>query len=173
MTLTTTFKRLRAVPACTGRYKFLRAALKDTKDSEPINLLTILEINGLDDAMWALRATAENCDVPARLMAADFAEQVLLIWQKYSDNRRLELSIKAARDFAHGYITREELAAAGDAARDAWARGEAWAAARNAWAAAWGDAAREKQREIFISYLQPEAQPNEGGNIENSQDYKG
>ena len=59
------------------------------------------------------------------------------------------------------------------AMRDAWARGEAWGAARNAWAAAWGDAAREKQREIFISYLQPEAQPNEGGNIENSQDYKG
>ena len=138
MTLTTTFKRLRAVRACTDRYKFLRAALSGVKDSEPINLLTILETNGLDDAIWALRATAENCDVPARLMAADFAEQVLPICSK---DQLPGLTIKAARDFAHGYITREELAAARDAARDA-----AWAAARG------------KQREIFVSYLQPEAQ---------------
>ena len=49
-----------------------------------------------------------------------------------------------------------DAGAAGDAARDVWAARGAWAAARNAWAAAWD--VREKQREIFISYLQPEAQ---------------
>lgn len=157
MTLTTTFRRLRAAGACKERYKFLRAALKDTKDTTPINLLTILETNGLDDALWALQATTENCDVPARLMAADFAEQVLPIWQKDSKDQRLGLAIKAARDFAHGRITREELAAAGAAAREAaWAAGAAREAAWDAWAAR--EAAGEKQREIFISYLQPEAQ---------------
>jgi hypothetical protein len=157
MTLTTTFRRLRSARACTERYKFLRAALKDVKDTEPINLLTILETNGLDDALWALSATAENCEMVARLMSADFAEEVLPLWQKYSQDKRPELAIKAARDFAHGRISVKERdaawaavraaawAAAGDAAGDA-----AWAAAR---AAAWeaagaaaGTAARDAAR---------------------------
>ena len=202
MTLTTTFNLIRKANACAGRYKFLRYALHAVTDDEPINLLTILETNGLDDAIWALSATAENCDTVARLMAADFAEQVLPIWQKYSEDTRPELAIKAARDFANGLITAEQRAAAGAAAGDAawaaagaaawaaaraaawaaagdaagaaagdaaWAaaRAAAWAAAGHAaraaagdaaWAAAWaaaGAAARAKQREIFISYLQP------------------
>ena len=170
MNLTTTFNLLRKAGACTSRYKFLRESLKGVKDDEPINLLTILEINGLDDALWALCATAENCDKVARLMAADFAEQVLPIWQKYSTDKRPELAIKAARDYAHGRITRKELAAAHAAAHAAaWdaARAAAWDADRSAsasasaaagdaaGAAAW-DAAGAKQRKIFINYLQPE-----------------
>ena len=140
MTLTTTFRRLRSAGACTERYKFLRAALKGVKDTEPINLLTILRTNGLDDALWALSATSKNCDKVARLMAADFAEEVLPIWtRKYSRDKRPELAIKAARDSAHGRISVEEL----DAARAA-----AWDAA--------GDAARAKQIEIFTRYLQEE-----------------
>ena len=95
MKLTTTFTLLHKAGACTSRYKFLREALKDVKDDEPINLLTILETNGFDDALWALCATAENCDKVARLMAADFAEQVLPIWQAYAPkDNRLELAIK-------------------------------------------------------------------------------
>jgi hypothetical protein len=140
MKLTTTFKRLRAAGACKTRYKFLRAALKGVKDTKPINLLTILETNGFDDALWALQATTENCDTVARLMAADFAEEVLPIWQKYSADKRPELAIKAARDFAHGRITASERAAAGDAAWDV-AGAAAWAAAgAAAWAAAWATA---------------------------------
>ena len=171
MTLTTTFKHLRDVGACKSRYKLLRAALKGVKDTEPINLLTILNTNGLSDALWALRATNENCDKIARLMAADFAEEVLPIWNKYSDNKRPELAIKAARDFANGHISLQEMAAAGDAAWtagaaacDAWA---AWAACDAASAAATTWAARaacdacdacdaeKKQIEIFTCYLQP------------------
>ena len=165
MTLTTTFKRLRKAGACEHRYKFLRQALKGVEDTEPINLLTILETNGLDDALWALRATTENSDKVARLMAADFAEEVLPLWRKYSQNKDPELAIQAARDFANGLITHEEMAAAGDAAWDA--RAAAWAAAgaaarATAGAAAWtARAARatawEKQKEIFTRYLQPEA----------------
>ena len=136
MTLTTTFRRLRSAGACTERYKFLCVALKGVKDTEPINLLTILRTNGLDDALWALSATAENCDKVARLMAADFAEEVLPIWRKYSQDKRPELAIKAARDSAHGRISVEELAAARAAAGAA-----AWDAARAAaWAAAWAAA---------------------------------
>ena len=144
MTLTTTFNLLRKANACAGRYKFLRNALPAVTDDEPINLLTILETNGLDDALWALSATAENCDKVARLMAADFAEQVLPLWRKYSTDKRPELAIRAARDFADGLITAEQRAAAGAAAgAAAWAasRAAAWSASRAAaWAAAWAAA---------------------------------
>src|SRR5208337_4869594 len=133
MTLTTTLNLLREKKACTDRYKVLRTALGlDYPMDKPINLLTILDANGLDDALWALQATAENCDKLARLMAADFAEQVLTIWLKHApDDERPALAIKASRDFANGRINRVE-----------------WDAA--------GAAARQKQREIFTSYLQPE-----------------
>jgi len=129
MKLTTTFGLLREASACTTRYEFLRKALsrEEYGDDTAINLLTILETNGLEDALWALRATAQNCDKVARLMAADFAEQALPIWQKYSDDKRPALAIKAARDFANGLISRQEM----DAARDA-----ACNAARNAAGAA-------------------------------------
>ena len=165
MQLTTTFTLLRKASACKPRYEFLREALsrEEYGDDTPINLLTILETNGLDDALWALSATAENCDKVARLMAADFAEKVLPIWQKYSEDKSPELAIKAARDFANELINEDHMAAAWAAARDAawvaawvaaWtaARAAAWAAAG---AAAWA-AAGAKQKEIFIGYLQPE-----------------
>jgi hypothetical protein len=198
MELTTTLNLLHKAGACKPGYRTLVKGLgTDYPDEKPINLLTILDINDLDDALWALRATTENCDVVARLMAADFAEQVLPIWKKYSDDKRPELAIKAARDFAYGKISKKDMAAAGVAALDAAARAAARAAAlaaqdaaldaaaqdaagvaalaaqdaagaaalaaqdaagaaaldaatRAAWAA-W----RKKQREIFISYLQP------------------
>src|SRR5271157_434881 len=113
MILTTTLNLLREKKACTGRYKVLRTALGlDYPMDKPINLLTILESNGLDDALWALRATVENGDTVARLMAADFAEQVLPIWLEHAPyDDRPALAIKATRDFAHGHIASEELTA--------------------------------------------------------------
>jgi hypothetical protein len=138
MKLITTLDLLHKANACAPRYKVLRAALgNDYPHDQPIDLLTILDRNGLEDALWALRATVENCDKIAWLMAADFAELALPIWQKYSSDRRPEMAIKAARDHANGLITSAAWAAAGAAA---------------------GDAARAKQREIFISYLQPESE---------------
>ena len=155
MQLTTTLNLLHKASACTSRYKVLITALgTDYPADKPIDLLRILETNGLDDALWALRATEQNCDKIARLMTADFAEQVLPIWKKYApDDKRPELAIQAARDFAHGRITVQERDAAWDAARDA-----GWDAARDAWAS--GAAAESKQEEIFRSYLQPEALDN-------------
>ena len=130
MKLTTTLDLLQKAGACTRGYKTLITALGAKYPHEkPIDLLTILNTNGLDDALWALGATAENCDMIARLVAADFAEQVLPIWQKYSKDERPALAIQAARDFAHGRISREKR----DASLDA-----VWAAHR----AASGDAAR-------------------------------
>ena len=141
MTLTTTFKLLRQHSACRPRYTFLREALKGIGDNEPINLLTILETNGLDDALWAMRATEQDCSKIGRLMAADFAESVLPIWTaRYPDDNRPALAIQAARDYAQGLISREVLNAA-KAAAGAAAKAAAGAAARAAaWAAAWAAA---------------------------------
>jgi hypothetical protein len=181
MQLTTTFALLRENRACAGRYKVLRKALPDYDDDQPINLLTILETNGLDDALWALCACEATRDHALRFaasvlsiadpdldswntsrivesmiqfMAADFAEQVLPIWQKYKiEDKRPEMAIKTARDFARGLITKDELAAARSAAGAA-ARGAAWGAEGAEAGAEEGAEAREKQKQILISYLQ-------------------
>ena len=116
--LTTTLRKLRAAGACTSRYTLLREALgKKYGDNKPINLLRILETNGIDDALWALRATEQNGNVAARLMAADFAARSLPLWKKYApkDDRPAK-AIKAARDFAQGRITTDQLSAAEAAA---------------------------------------------------------
>ena len=76
----------------------------------------------------------------ARLFAADCAEHVLHIYEKdYPDDDIPRNAIQAARDYANGKITKDELAAAADAA---------WAAARAATDAARAatDAARAAER---------------------------
>ena len=151
MKLTTTLNLLHKAEACTARYKVLRAALGvDYPMDAEISLRTILETNGINDALWALRATAEDCKKVARLMSADFAELSLPFWMKYyyPDDNRPALAIKAARDFAAGLITKEDLAVARSAARSA-----AESAARYAtWSAAWS-AAWSAQAEVFKCYV--------------------
>jgi hypothetical protein len=178
--LFTTFALLKKAEACTGRYKKLAKSLGGIKSygkDTPINLLDILEILNVDDCLWCLQATTESCNKIARLMAADFAESVLGIFEKeFPDDKRPRAAIQAARDFASGKITEKQLAAARNAARAAaraaeraaersaaWAA--TWAAARNAagaatWAAASAatgaaarDAEREKQEKTIRRYL--------------------
>ena len=136
--LTTTLYSLRKHHACESRYSHLVSALgPEWADKEPINLLDILAHNGTEDCLWALCATDQNCDMVARLMAADFAETVLPIYERdYPGDTRPRAAIQAARDYAHGRI--------GDAAR---------AAAR---AAAW-DAAWDAQADIIRRYLRANA----------------
>lgn len=160
--LTTTFKLLNQAGACSSRYKRLAKALggirKYGKDT-PINMLTILDTNGVDDMLWALRAVplAQKAkrDRVSRLIACDFAENVLHLYEKeYPADARPRNCIDTARRSAIGEATKEELdaaraaaeaateAAAIDAARDATrvattvaasaaARDAAWATARD------------------------------------------
>ena len=135
----TTLNKIKEHSPCEDGWKKLLNYLGKTQaDDEPLELRTILESNGLDDTIWALRAV-EGKDKEIRLFAADCAEMVLPIYEKhYPDDNRPRLAIQAARDYANGLITLEELSAARVAARAAaWAA--AWDAAR---AAAW-DAARD------------------------------
>lgn len=152
--LTTTLNRLKAAGACAARYRHLVKALgglRAYRKNTPINLLTILEHNGPEDCIWALRATVEDSsDVVARLIAADCAEAVLPIYEtRYPDDLRPRAAIEAARDYAEGRIDDATLNAARDAtlnaaraATTATAESTAESAAAAAWAAwaAWNAA---------------------------------
>ena len=175
--LTTTLNLLRKAGACKDRYKHLVKALggRNFAHDAPINLLTILAHNGVEDCLWALCATAEDCQKVARFMAADFAEAVLPIFERERPgDDRPRKSIAAARALARGEIGAAARDAAGTAAWDAaWdartaardaARTAAWAAAWAAGTAAWAaaktaawaaprTAAWDAQKQIVLKYL--------------------
>lgn len=146
----TTLNKIRAnAPCVTGWKKLLRHLGKTKADDEPLNISTVLESNGLDDALWCLRAV-EGWDKEIRLLAVSYARKVQHLM---TDKRSLD-ALDVAERFAKMDSTIEDLeaarAAAGgaaEAAREAaWAalaaaRAAAAEAARAAWAAAW--AARE------------------------------
>jgi len=108
----TTFRRLHEAGACVARYRFLAKALGgiDTYGRDtPITLLQILDINGLDDALWALRA-CDNVEKFSRLLACDYAEHVLPIYEAVCpDDNRLRETIKVSRRYARGEATDAEL----------------------------------------------------------------
>ena len=182
-----TLKELRKEGACFGGYnkvvRLLQGAPFSLEDGEresyirfahkdQISLLSILESNGLDDALWALRCVP-GVDRDARLFAVWCARQV----QYLMGDARLVNALDVAERFADGAATSEELdAARSDARSAAWsdarsaawsdARSAAWSAARSAaWRAAQDaaqdaarsaarsaaqDAARSAQKEMFI-----------------------
>jgi len=139
--LTTTLKQLRKAGACYEGYNKVVRSLQNLpftekyNDScsyirfahkEEINILDILESNGVDDCLWALCATTQKCDKVARLMAVKFVREVQYLITDPSSLNALDV----AERFANGEATEEELAVAREAARDA-ARDAAWTEARD------------------------------------------
>jgi hypothetical protein len=150
MKLQTTLTIIRAANPCSSGYtKLFRTLGPDWPANKPIDFTTILASNGLDDALWGLRAVLpqheRDRDRLARLFAADCAERVLPIFERVrpTDSRPRD-AIAAARAFARGEIT--------PAAQDA-ARAPARAAARAA--------VRAAQTNDFIRYFCLDA--SEGG----------
>jgi hypothetical protein len=140
----TTLNAIRKHGPCEdGWKKLLRHLGKTQADDEPLSIATILDSNGLDDALWCLRAV-EGCDREIRLYAAWCARQV----QHLMTDPRSLAALDVAERYAQGLATDEELRDALDAARAAWdaarAAGDALDAARAALdaARAAGDAAR-------------------------------
>jgi hypothetical protein len=163
-TMKTTLNRIREHSPCKeGWSKLLTYLGKTSADDEPLEIATIVESNGLDDALWCLRAV-EGEDRKIRLFAVWCARRVQHLM---TDTRSLR-ALDVAEAYANGTATLDELkkarGAAGDAAwaatraatRDAaWAatraatRDAAWAATMAAtrdaaWAAAW-DAGKEAE----------------------------
>ena len=142
--ITTTLKKLRENHACFTGYNKLVCTLSGKeyskhktsyerfKHEKDIPLTCILESNGLDDALWALRASNAS-DRDMRLFAVWCARQVQHLM---TDQRSLD-ALDVAERFANGKATQEEL----DAARVA-----AWTVAESAtWDATW-DATRAATR---------------------------
>ena len=136
----TTLNKIKEHSPCEDGWKKLLNHLNKTQsDDEALELRTILESNGLHDTIWAFCAVY-GYDKEIRLFASDCAELVLPIYEKeYPNDNRPRLAIQAARDYANGFITMEELTAAGDAARDARA-------------AAWG-AANDEIKQLLLKYI--------------------
>ena len=160
--ITVTLSDIRRHSPCKDRWKHLLGGLGVTRSNKkPLPLERILELNGLQDALWALR-TVKGHDGAIRLFACYCAKYTLDIFEReYPDDKRPREAIEVAERFARGLATQEELAAAEAAAWDAAvaaardARDAAWnasgdaawdaavAAARDARAAAWDDFKRE------------------------------
>ena len=145
MNLNTTFRLLREADVYESRYRILARALGGIRKygaDTPIPLLKILHQIDLGDALWGLRCTIEDSEKFSRLLAADFAEHVLPIFEKeYPNDDRPRRAIQAARDYAEGKIDIYQL---DDAAEAAWeaafeaqraAPDAAWAAEAVGWAA--------------------------------------
>lgn len=112
-----------------GWEKLLKSLGKTKADNEPLSLLTVLEVNGLFDALECLQALPEEYESKVRLLVCDFAEPVLHI----ANDERSTNAVKVARLFAEGKATSEELRAARNEAWEAsevGASGEARDAAR-------------------------------------------
>ena len=94
----TTLNEIRAHAPCKEGWEKLLAHLGKTKsDDEPLPLLTVLESNGLDDALWCLRAA--SLDRLSRHYQAWCAEQVLHIFEeKHPTDTRVRDQIAMLRN---------------------------------------------------------------------------
>ena len=133
----TTLNKIRSHSPCvSGWTKLLKNLGKTCADDEPLAITTILDSNGVDDALWCLRAV-DGHQKEMRLYAVDCARSV----QHLIADPRSVAAIDVAQRHAYGLATDSELAAAGDAAWGAAgdaARAAAQAAARAAAGAAAG-----------------------------------
>ncbi len=112
--LTTTLNRIREHRPCkSGWEKLLRHLDKTAADDEIIDLLTVLESNGVQDTLWCMRATIEDSRTICVELACRFAENVLPVFeQQHPADKRPRLAIQAARDYIAGRIDRAAYAAA-------------------------------------------------------------
>jgi hypothetical protein len=140
-TYTTTLNAIRAASPCKEGWERLLSHLGKTKaDDEPLPLLTVLDSNGLDDALWVLSNVMQpEHDRLSRHFQAWCAEQVLHLFEaQCPGDTRVRDQIAMLRNDAATPDERAVAWAAARAAAEAAARAAARAAAE---AAAW-DAAR-------------------------------
>jgi hypothetical protein len=155
----TTLNKIRENHPCEdGWIKLLKHLGKTKADDDVVLLSTVLESNGLDDALWCLRAV-DGYEKEIRKLACDYALTVAHLWDMPDIVRQyLTTQDEKIRDAARAAAWAAR-AAAWDAA---WAA--AWAARDAAWAAAWdaawaagdaaGDAARAAQTRMFKEFLE-------------------
>jgi hypothetical protein len=117
-----------------GWEKLLKHLGKTEGDNEPLSLITILDSNGLDDALWCLRAVDGN-EREMRLFSVWCARQVQHLMTEPSI-----AALDVAERFANGLATETELTTAVNDAGDAAVNDAGNAARAATWAAAWAAA---------------------------------
>lgn len=152
----TTLNAIRAHQPCTHGWTKLLAHLGKTgADDEPLAITTVLASNGLNDALWCLRAINGH-DREIRLYAVWCARRV----QHLMGDPRSIKALDIAERFTRGQATAEELAAA---------RAAAEAAAAATWAAAETAAKAEAAQSVELRRVCRETEagrdpyPEEGG----------
>jgi len=125
----TTLNHIRSHSPCAdGWAKLLRHLGKTQADDEPLSIITVLDSNGLDDALWCLRAVTGH-DREIRLYTVWCARQV----QHLMTDPRSIAALDVAERHANGAATDAELDAASAAASAAaWAASAAASAGRGA-----------------------------------------
>ena len=104
----TTLNKIREHSPCEDGWKKLLATLGKTKsDDEPLSILTVLDSNGQDDALWCLRAV-DGHDMEIRLFVVWCARQV----QPLMTDRSIR-TLDVAERYAHGQASLDELAETG------------------------------------------------------------
>lgn len=96
---TFTLASLKARKACESGYQTLVASLPSGfPEDQPINLLSALNSNAIQDVFWALRAVEQDLSSILGPLSADIAEAVLPLFEKaYPDDDRPRKAIEAAR----------------------------------------------------------------------------
>ena len=115
--LTTTLEKIQSYSPCATGWKTLINSLggiDSYKMGTEINLLKILDSNGVHDMLWCLRATNEDSRRISSELAIAFADEVLPIFEeKALDDDRPRRAIQAAAAAAA-----DAAAAAADGAED-------------------------------------------------------
>lgn len=124
----TTLNKIRAHRPCyEGWAKLLRYLGKTQADDEPLNIATVIDSNGVDDALWCLCAV-DDCDREIRLFAVWCARQAARAAARDASRDLAQVTWDAALTAQAARVAARE--AARPAARDA-----AWVAAVHAQAA--------------------------------------
>ena len=114
---TTTLNRIRGASPCEDGWRKLLTHLgKARADDEPLDLLTVLDSNGLDDALWVLSFAMPD-DRLARHFQAWCAEQVVHLFEaeRPGDSRVRDQIAMLRRDDATDAARAAASAAASDA----------------------------------------------------------
>lgn len=122
---------------------YSRENLRKMFDGETITPLGVCDLDiPPEDRAWVLLRPEIISKKDLRLLAADFAEHILPIFEaKHPDDDRVRNLIAGVRQFAHGKITRKQLNELRAAAGAAAAYAPAVAGAAAAYAAAYAAAA--------------------------------
>lgn len=106
--LNITLNQIRRKGPCTYGWDTLLKFLKKAEaDDEPLSFLTIMESNGIEDALWALDCLPKEFSGKVRLLACIYADKGLHHIPEGEEAPRL--AVEAARKFAKGEITYKEM----------------------------------------------------------------